>query len=843
MADLRHALEEMRLAGELVAKVTSWRITDPRPAVYGETPPDLDPRLAALLATRGIERLYVHQSIAVRQVLDGRNVVVVTPTASGKTLCYNLPVLNTLLRVPEARALYIFPTKALAHDQLHTLQEYTSALGMSALIAAYDGDTPRGRRAHIRRSVNVLFTNPDMLHVGILPRHPQWRGFFSGLCYVVIDEMHSYRGVFGSHVANVLRRLKRICRFYGSQPQFICCSATIANPLDLAEKLIEEPVVLVSRNGAPRAERTTVFCNPPIVNDQLGLRRSALLEARDLANRLLDNDVQTVIFCRSRRAVERLVLSLRQDARRDGRDPGAIRGYRGGYLPRERREIEGGLREGTVRGVVATSALELGVDIGELSACIMAGYPGTIASTWQRMGRAGRGREESAAFLVASSSPLDQYIVSHPDYFFGESPEHALINPDNLYVLLDHVRCAVFELPFADGEAYGSDGLGDILGFLEAEGLVHESRERWHWVADAFPAGDTSLRSLDSSNVAIIAIGEGDERTVIGELEREVAPVWLHEGAIYLHEGQQYRVASLDWDGGIAMVERVEVDYYTEASSTTRIEIERVLAERRQCHFDVARGEVTLTTRATGYRRLRLGSMDHLGWGDIDLPEQQMVTTACWITVPEEVVSRLRDEGCWVGDRHGSRGPNWAKQRDLARRRDGYRCRWCNALERPGRQHDVHHVVPFGRFRWVPGQNENYRSANHLSNLVTLCAGCHRLAEQQVAVQSTLSGLGRVFGHLIPLVLMCGPRDVGVQSDVQAPQTHAPTLFVYDRIPGGIGLSEEVFDLCSDLLDKAVELVRDCRCAAGCPSCIGPEAAVNSRSKEQVVRLASAMRA
>ena len=841
LSDLQQVLEQLRLKGELVTHVTSWRVVDARPAEYGQMPQELDPLLADMLAAQGIERLYVHQAHAVQEVLAGHNVVVVTPTASGKTLCYNLPVLNALLNDREVRALYLFPTKALAHDQLSHLQESSAFLGLGGCVAAYDGDTPSGARAQIRRSARILLSNPDMLHAGILPYHTRWREFFARLEYVIIDEIHHYRGIFGSHVANVLRRLRRICRFYGSEPQFICSSATIANPVELAQKLIERPVVLVSHNGAPRGQRTFVFYNPPIVDPQLGLRRPTLLEVRPLANYLLDHDVQTVIFGRSRLAVELLLTYLREDAAKAGRAPATLKGYRGGYLPAERRRIEEGLREGSVRGVAATNALELGVDIGGLSACIMAGYPGTIASTWQQAGRAGRGREDSVAFLVASSSPLDQYIIAHPDYFFGQSPEHALINPNNLYVLLSHVKCATFELPFASGESYGDGDVTEVLGYLEETGLVRRSGQAWHWAASTSPAHEISLRTADPNGVTICEQTEGEARRTIGGLDRGSVPLLLHEGAIYLHEGQQYLVESLDWEGGLALVRPVSVDYYTEASRSTNIHIERILAETHSPAMSLARGEVTLTSRVTGYRRLRLGSQEHLGWGEVNLPEQQMLTTACWMTVPEALVERLRAEGWWVGEHVESRGPSWPKQRDLARRRDGHRCRWCGAPERPGRQHEVHHIRPFREFKWIPGENENHLQANALSNLITLCPSCHRRAEQNVSVQSTLSRLGRVIGNLVALLLMCDPSDVSIHSDVQAPQTGLPTLFIVEGVPGGAGLNEEILPLYGELLGKAAELVRDCGCVAGCPSCIGPAEEQESRAKHQVLRLIAAL--
>jgi len=840
VAELQQLLERLRLTDEVATNITAWRVLQPRAARYGRAPSALDPRLIGMLATQGIEGLYSHQAQALEHTFAGRHVVIVTPTASGKTLCYNLPVLHALMMDDRARALYLFPTKALAYDQQHILQSQMDLLAQGFSAATYDGDTPSQRRSLVRETARVVLSNPDMLHNGILPGHVRWQGLLANLRFVVLDEIHQYRGVFGSHVANVLRRLCRICRFYGSQPQFICSSATIANPRGLAERLIGEPVTLVTDNGAPHGERNMIFYNPPVVNPAWGLRRSALQEARMLANQLLSHDVQTVVFARSRLSVELLVTMLRQDAVQAGRDPMSIRGYRAGYLAAERREIERGLRGGVVRCVVATNALELGVDIGGLDACVMAGYAGTIASTWQQAGRAGRGCEPSAAFLVASSSPLDQYIISHPDYFFGQSAEHALLNPDNLHVLTGHVQCAASELPFRSGEAFGGESLEELLSFLSESGVIRESRGRWFWVGPSDPARAISLRSADANAISISAEGEGGRRT-IGQVDRPSAPLFLFEEAIYLHEGQQYLVESLDWDGGIAHVRAVSVDYYTEASQNTRIDIQHTSDETHAPGFSLARGEVLITSRVSSYRKMRLGSLEQLGWGQVDLPEQQMLTSACWLTLSESLVDRLREEGWWVGEYVESRGPSWPRQRDLARQRDEYRCRWCGAPERPGRTHDVHHIVPFREFGWRSGENDNDQEANRLSNLLTLCPSCHRRAEQQVAVRSTLSGLGRVLSHLIPLHLMCDVGDVGISAEVKAPQTGVPTIFFYDRVPAGIGLSAEVASLYQTLLADAAQLVRDCPCTMGCPSCIGSSPTPNPKAKQQVLRLISAL--
>jgi DEAD/DEAH box helicase domain-containing protein len=442
---------------------------------------------------------------------------------------------------------------------------------------------------------------------------------------------------------------------------------------------------------------------------------------------------------------------------------------------------------------------------------------------------------------VASSSPLDQYIISHPTYFFGQSPEHAHFNPDNLHVLLSHVKCATFELPFTTAENYGVEDLQKVLGFLEEGRLVRQSRGAWYWSGDGYPAAEVSLRTADPHQVNIVDQDDEGERHTIGQLDRPSASRLVHEGAIYWHEGQQYHVEALDWDAGIARVRAVSVDYYTEASSSTRIDIQSTLHEVQHSHATLARGEVLLTSHVSGYRRWRMGSLEHLGWGEVNLPEQQMLTSACWLTIPEALVERLREEGWWVGERVESRGPSWSQQRDLARRRDRYCCRWCGAPERPGHQHDVHHIVPFRDFKWVPGQNENHLEANQLANLVTLCTSCHHRAEQHVAVQSTLSSLGRVLGNIIPLLLMCDPGDVGLVSDVQAPQTGLPTLFVFDTVPGGVGLSEGVMNRYAELLFKSVEMVRDCPCPSGCPSCIGPVNDSDGKAKQQVLRFIQAL--
>src|SRR5713101_436239 len=580
-------------------------------ARFAPLPADMRPELAAALAARGIVRLYTHQADAYHAVRNGRHLVVVTPTASGKTLCYNRPVLQRLLEHPERRALYVYPTKALAQDQLAELSALKHGLPIDVRVDTYDGDTAPGRRTAIREAGHVVMTNPDMLHTGILPHHTRWRRLFSCLEFVVIDELHTYRGLFGSQVANVIRRLKRICAFYGSNPTFICASATIANPLDLARRLLEEEnIELIEDSGAPRGERRLIFYNPPLINREMGIRRSSMLEARRIAAPWIRSGVQSIVFCRSRLQVEVMLSYLRQDLapRLDAQQ--RVRGYRAGYLPLHRREIEAGLRSGEITGVVSTNALELGIDIGSLQAAVLVGYPGTIASTWQQLGRAGR-RSGSVGVFVASSSPLDQFIVRHPEYFLSTDPEEGLIDPDNLLLLAGHLQAGLFELPFEPEERLGRTDVGELLRLFEEDGSATRSAGRWFWSRQAFPAEEVHLRRIAADNVVIIDTSQ-PRPSVIGEMDQFSAPVLLHEEAVYLHEGAQFHVDRLDWDEKKAYVHPVDVDYYTDALASVTVQV-----------LDTFAGP----------------EGENIGSGPIHLPEQTLHTTGYWITI---------DDGLWA---------------------------------------------------------------------------------------------------------------------------------------------------------------------------------------------------
>jgi len=614
------------------------------PATAGEfapIPETVDAAIRKVLAARGIERLYIHQAEAFERVSAGGNVVVVTPTASGKTLCYNLPVLNGLLADPGARAMYLFPTKALAEDQLHEFNATVNAMGAEIRAFTYDGDTPQDARKAIRERANVVLTNPDMLHSGILPHHTRWAKMFENLRWVVIDELHSYRGVYGSHLANILRRLRRICEFYGSRPQYICSSATIANPRELAEALAESPFELVNRNGAPRGERYVVFYNPPVVNRQLGIRRSYLHEARRIALEFLDRHHQLLVFANSRLATEVLVKYLKDAVSRTPMGAEAVRGYRGGYLPRERREIEQKLREGEIRAVVATSALELGIDVGSLDAVVMAGYPGTIASTWQRAGRAGRRQSAAIAVLVASSAPLDQYIVEHPDYFFGRSPEHAYINPGNLEILISHLKCAAFELPIRDGERFGPHDTLEMCRFLEELKLLHHSAGAWHWTSDSYPADAVSLRSTTSDN--FVVVDTTCEPKVIAEVSFPAALTALHEKAIYMHEGAQYQVERMDYEQRKAYVRKVECDYFTDAIDYTQVKVLEEFESAPLAGARAAHGDVRLNTQVVGFKKVKFYTLENVGAGNLSMPEQEMHTTAFWLHFPRKFFEPLAE--------------------------------------------------------------------------------------------------------------------------------------------------------------------------------------------------------
>ncbi len=716
--------------------VTEWRVLPAREAKYAPFPEELDARIVQVLKARGIERLYTHQRQALDCALAGRDFVVVTPTASGKTLCYNLPVLNAILKDNAARALYLFPTKALSSDQVSELYSMVEALGADIKAFTYDGDTPASARTAIRQAGHVVVTNPDMLHQGILPHHTKWVRLFENLKYVVIDEIHAYRGVFGSNLANVLRRLERICAFYGAHPTFICCSATIHNPKELAENMTARTMTMIDDNGAPAGRRHVIFYNPPVINRQLGIRAGSLPTTRDIASRLVRAGVQSIVFARSRLAVEVLVRYAKDIVRDPLGNAGRVRGYRGGYLPTLRREIERELRAGNVDLVVSTNALELGIDIGQLDACVMCGYPGTIASTWQQAGRAGRRSNESLMILVASSNPLDQYIIGHPDYFFGQSPERAFINPDNLYILLNHLKCAAYELPFQEGEKFGNvEETDELLRYLADQNILRLVSGRWYWMAEEFPQAGVNLRSASDQNFLIIDITNPKKHRVIGEMDRFTVPMLLHKYAIYMHEGRQYQVEELDFDDKKAYIREVDVGYYTDADLTTSLKVLDEFESEPLGLLSRHRGEVLVSSIVTLFKKIRFDTHENLGWGPVTLPELEMQTTACWWTLPAGLEAKY-------------------------------------------------------------GKDD---------------------------MKTAMVALAYLMRHIAPMYLMCAPTDISVVYHVKDPFSDRPTVYLYDHIPGGVGLSDRVYEMNMELFIEARRMLAACPCENGCPSCVGAE--------------------
>jgi DEAD/DEAH box helicase domain-containing protein len=817
--------------------LVAWHTLPPRPAQTHPIPSDLPDPVKQTLIASGIHSLYSHQLEAWTHARAGENVILSTGTASGKTLAYNLPVFASLLQDPNARALYLFPTKALAQDQLTHLHSLSSNLKPDTwdlTPAIYDGDTPQKDRSAIRKNARLLLSNPDMLHTGILPHHTNWIDFFTSLRYVVIDEAHTYRGVFGSHVANVIRRLKRVANFHGASPQFILASATIGNPKELAERLIEEPVRLIDNDGSARGPRHFIIYNPPLTDSSLGLRKSSLLEGVRLAQDLLNQDVQSVVFARSRRSVE-IILTYLQDDERGKTKEGIIipsfdkaqdklssfiRGYRSGYLPTQRREIEKGLREGTVKTVVATNALELGIDIGGLGAAVLVGYPGTVASARQQAGRAGRGLESAAAVMIASASPLDQFLAHHPEYFFERSPEQALVNPDHLLILLEHLRCAMFELPFQKGEGFGAlagEVIDEYLQFLLSNNEAHLSNEKYYWMADQYPAANISLRSASPKGVVLQAMMEDQRPWTVGTVDGESALWMVHPGAVYLHEAQSFFVKDLNLEEHVAYLKPIQSDYYTESLRSTEVTVLSTSAHTAVPGGDKKWGELQVTTQVTGFRKRRWYTHENLGEEPLDLPPTDLMTTGYWVSLSEETVTRLREAGAWTNDPNDY-GPDWPRIRDRVRARDKYTCQVCGAVETT-RQHDVHHKVPFRAFAGAGSPDQ----ANRLDNLTTLCPSCHHKAEQNVRMRSGLSGLAYVLGNLAPLFLMCDAGDLGSHVEpVENQNFGQPSIVLYDAVPAGIGFSEKLFEMHDELIARAFELVSECPCTDGCPSCVGP---------------------
>ncbi len=743
-------LSVIRRTPDLADNIEHWKTLPARAGQYAAYPDSWHPRLKEALEKRGIERLYSHQRQACDALAAGEDLIIVTPTASGKSLCYNAPVLNAVLEDDAARALYVFPTKALSRDQVAEFNAVVQALGGGVAAHTYDGDTPPSARRNLRARGHVVVTNPYMLHTGILPQHQRWLNLFQGLRYVVIDEAHIYKGVFGSHLANVIRRLRRVCRHYDSDPQFILCSATLGDPGALAKQIIGREARVIDEDGSPKGEKHFLLYNPPIIDKELGLRARPLEEVRRLAALLAPHEIQAIYFARSRNSVEVLTKYLKDTFLEKHLDPKKVCAYRGGYLPELRREIERGLRNGELTAVVSTNALELGVDIGSLDGCILAGYPGSLAATMQQAGRAGRRAGISAAILVARSTAMDQYIMRHPDYLFERPQERTVLDPDNPIIFANQLKCAAFELPFREGDTFGgNEETETVLRFFEQEAQILIKRDgQYYWMAEAYPAQEVSLNATDIDNFVIYDV---ETQKIIGEIDRFGAMTMIHEEAIYGHQGDQYYIEKMDWDGRRVHARKVNPDYYTEAQTETELKVIQVDERKAFEHYDAHLGEVNVKVLVPMYKKIKFYTGENIGAGEIHLPPEEKDTAAFWFTIQRELAER-------VGLYSGSRG-------------------------------------------------------------------------------KSLSGLRRLLQQVTPLFVRCDPGDISVEAQVKSPQYDLPVVYLYDNVPGGVGLSDAAFDCHRSIFLAILELVRDCACGYGCPACVGPAADLGSEGKGTVVTL------
>ena len=766
-----------RLARRYGARITGTLTIPGRAASFGAYPESLDPRLRDALIARGIEQPYSHQRAAWDAVAGGESVVLMTPTASGKSLCYDVPVIDGVVK-RQAKALYLFPTKALSQDQVAEVVELNRAGELGVRAFTFDGDTPGDARKAVRTRGDIVVTNPDMLHTGILPHHTKWAQFFEQLAWVVVDELHTYRGVFGSHVANVLRRLRRICQFYGTDPVFIGCSATLANPREHAESLFQVLCRLIDESGAPQGDKMLMLWNPPVVNEDLGIRASARSQSTRIARQAVRAGLKTIVFAQSRLLVEVITKYLKDVFDSDPRRPPRVSAYRGGYLPTARRKAEQAMRAGNVECVVSTSALELGVDIGALDVCVLNGYPGSIAASWQRLGRAGRRQRPTLGVLVATSLPLDQYVVRNPEFFLGNSPEHARIAPDQLLILLDHVRCAAFELPFREGERFGKQDIGELLAYLAEQGVIHLDHDQWHWIEDSYPAGSVNLRSVADGNFVVVDTTDGKQE-IIAEVDFTSAPLTLYEGAIYMVQSRPWQVEKLDWTGRKAYVQTTHVDYYTDAIDYTRLKILSRFDEARTRTGVAAHGEVHLVRRVTGYKKIRYYTHENIGYGPIELPDQELHTTSLWWRVdPIELDARFSSRWEAVDGLIGA----------------AHALHTVATIVSMADPRDLGQSVSDGAARWV--------------------------------ARTDAAGKGVVEGP------------DGEERSLESIDRFSPCIFLYDNYPGGVGLSEPLFEQRDRVVADARALVAACDCERGCPACVGPVTANERRADARAAALA-----
>jgi len=795
----------------LANNIVDHHIERMKPAQYAGFPEDLAPAIRDYLTQKGIKSLYKHQKESYELVRTGKNLVISTGVASGKSLCYQLPILQTIQENKEATALLLFPTKALTQDQKKGFIQFLSDpayKGVKVGVGIYDGDTIQKSKREIREKAKLVFTNPDMLHLGILPHHANWANFFKNLKYIVIDEVHIYRGVFGSHFANVLRRLNRITIFYGVKPIYILTSATLANTRDFITNLIESEFEIIDRDYSPHAQRHFIIYNPPLLDQELGLRKNYLMETVRIAGKITQLSGQQLIFAHTRRMVEFILTYLKK---RSG-STFQIHGYRGGYLPEERRRIESEIREGKIKITIATNALELGVDIGGLDFVIINGYPGSIASVRQQAGRAGRRGKTAYTVLVLSSELIDQYLAQHPGYIYENDPEAALINPDNPFILLHHLKCALFEKPFSNLENFGRitpSELAPYLDLLQEYGFLMKEDKKSYWFSESYPASEISLRTIGSGGFVLQNKGK-----TIGLVDHNSAFWMTHPHAIYLHDGESYFVEKLDLAKKLVQLTKVRSDYYTQSISQNQFELLKLKRNKQIRGGEKYYGQLKVVHQVTGFKKIRWGSQELMGYEDLDLPAHDMITFGYWFGIARDLVNQLKLSSEWNNETNDY-GKDWQKITRQIKTRDKFKCVICGASSEQIGLH-VHHKKPFRSF-------VDKKQANSRENLITLCSACHKKTEKRIYIQSGLSGLTNLLGNIAPFFLMCDRHDIKVHQEKTSKLTEgSPTLVFYDAVPGGIGLAEKLYEIHDKMIEEAYITIMNCSCNSGCPACVGP---------------------
>ncbi len=825
-----NVIQELKINKDLSPSITYW---DKKSEFEGQYQPikGIHPRIIDALNQIGIKRFYSHQTEAIDSLHDRNNVVIVTGTSSGKSLCYQIPILEKYLETGSSTSLLLFPTKALTYDQLYAFNQIENLVFQKkTLSAVYDGDTSAGLRQSIRKNANILLTNPDMLNIALLPHHTNWASFFRNLQFIVIDELHQYRGVFGSHFSNIIRRLKRILDFYGSKPQFILTSATIGNPKELAEKIIEEQVILIDDDKSPKGEKNIILYNPPFINKELGIREGLLNSTIRISSFFLSHNIQTIVFCGSRRFVEFIVKTMRQ---KFPNQQSEIRGYRSGYLKSERRDIEDGLKNRSITLAAATNALELGVDIGGVDVILIAGYPGSVSSVNQMSGRAGRHHSASLAMIITSMNPLDQYFARFPESLFKKPVEKALIDPNNPLILLPHIKASAFEYPFTTNEKFGDLSNSDLLMYLDYltdQNCLIKKQDKYFYLSDSFPAGEYSIRNTSATNI-ILQINENDFIKTIGEIDYNSSLWMCHPGAVYIHDGIEYHVESVDLTTNIANLTRFSGSYRTESIRSEDISIDAVKKMKRLEYYDLKVGTVDVSSQVTGFKKIDSLSGEILGIETLNMPVTNLNTIGFWVRLNSSCIEKLKQESKWYGQSNDY-GPSWKSIRERVLERDGNICQSCGKKDKSDPL-QVHHKVPFKAF--IASEY-----VNSPDNLITLCVDCHRLAEINVKIRNSLSGLRYSIANLAPLIVLCDSNDINSISDPYAKfEELSPVVLVHDIVPGGIGLSETLFEKFDLILQKCFDLVSTCTCENGCPSCVGPISENGEGGKQETLFLLS----